>query len=72
MSTFPDTVSRAVTAAKGGSGSGRPAHHKLLLHAVLLVCAVAMALPFAWMLFSSFKPLGALSTSRKVSNPYLY
>jgi multiple sugar transport system permease protein len=60
MSAFSDTVRRAVTADKGASGSGRPAHHKLLLHAVLLVGAVAMALPFAWMLFSSFKPLGEI------------
>lgn len=60
MSAFSDTFSRAVTTAKGASGSGRPAHHKLLLHAVLLVGALAMALPFAWMLFSSFKPLGEI------------
>jgi multiple sugar transport system permease protein len=31
-----------------------------LLHAILVVGAVAMALPFAWMLFSSFKPLGEI------------
>jgi multiple sugar transport system permease protein len=29
----------------------------IILHAVLAVCAVAMALPFLWMLLSSFKPL---------------
>jgi multiple sugar transport system permease protein len=60
MSAFSDTVSRAVTTDKGASRSGQPARYKLLLHAVLLVCAVAMALPFAWMLFSSFKPLAEI------------
>ena len=60
MSAFTDTARRAVTTAKRTSGKGRPAHHNLLLHAVLLVCAIAMALPFAWMLFSSFKPLGEI------------
>jgi multiple sugar transport system permease protein len=60
MSTFSDTKRRAVATAKAPSGSGRPTHHKLLLHAILIVGAVAMALPFAWMLFSSFKPLGEI------------
>ena len=60
MSAFSNTFSRAVTTPKGASGSGRPAHHKLLLHVFLLVGALAMALPFAWMLFSSFKPLGEI------------
>jgi multiple sugar transport system permease protein len=60
MSAFPDTISRGDTTAKSPSGSRRSAHHKLLLHGVLLVGAVAMALPFAWMLFSSFKPLGEI------------
>jgi multiple sugar transport system permease protein len=60
MSAFFDTISRAITTAKAPSGSGRSAHRKLVLHAVLLVGAVAMALPFAWMLFSSFKPLGEI------------
>ncbi|MDX3224621.1 carbohydrate ABC transporter permease [Streptomyces sp. ME19-01-6] len=60
MSTFSDTISRAVRTAKGASGRGRPARHKLLLHAVLLVSAIGMALPFVWMLFSSFKPLGEI------------
>jgi multiple sugar transport system permease protein len=60
MSTFSDTISRAVRTAKPPSGSGRRAHRKLLLHAIILVGAVAMALPFAWMLFSSFKPLGEI------------
>jgi multiple sugar transport system permease protein len=59
MSTFSDTSRRAVKTAKAPSSS-RPARHKLLLHAILLVGAVAMALPFAWMLFSSFKPLGEI------------
>jgi multiple sugar transport system permease protein len=59
MSAFSDTISRTTT-AKARSGSGGPAHRKLLLHAVLLVGGVAMALPFAWMLFSSFKPLGEI------------
>jgi multiple sugar transport system permease protein len=60
MSTFSDTISHEVTTAKGASGSGRSVHHKLLLHAILLVGAIGMALPFAWMLFSSFKPLGEI------------
>jgi multiple sugar transport system permease protein len=60
MSAFADTTSRAVTNARDASGAGRPAPRKLLLHVVLLVCAVVMALPFAWMLFSSFKPLGEI------------
>jgi multiple sugar transport system permease protein len=60
MSAFSDTFGGAVTTAKSPSGSARPAHRKLLLHGVLLVGAVAMALPFAWMLFSSFKPLGEI------------
>jgi multiple sugar transport system permease protein len=60
MSAFADTTRRAVTNARDASGAGRPAPRKLLLHVVLLVCAVVMALPFAWMLFSSFKPLGEI------------
>jgi multiple sugar transport system permease protein len=60
MSAFHDTTSRGATTAGSPSGAGRPAHHKLLLHAVLLLGAIAMALPFAWMLFSSFKPLGEI------------
>jgi multiple sugar transport system permease protein len=59
MSTFSDTSRRAVKTAKAPSSS-RPARHRLLLHAILVVGAVAMALPFAWMLFSSFKPLGEI------------
>jgi len=57
MSAFSDTVSPAATTA---AGSGRPVHRKLLLHVILIAGAVVMALPFAWMLFSSFKPLGEI------------
>jgi multiple sugar transport system permease protein len=57
MSAFSDTISPAATTAPG---SGRPAHRKLLLHVILIAGAVVMALPFAWMLFSSFKPLGEI------------
>jgi len=61
MSAFSDTISRAPTSGKAPSGSGRPpVRRRLLLHAILLVGAIAMALPFAWMLFSSFKPLGEI------------
>jgi multiple sugar transport system permease protein len=60
MSAFSDTISPAVTTAPPAAGSGRPAPRKLLLHVVLLVGAVVMVLPFAWMLFSSFKPLGEI------------
>ncbi|MFI6674085.1 carbohydrate ABC transporter permease [Kribbella sp. NPDC050470] len=57
MSAFSDTTGQAVTTAKARAGR---APRTLLLHAVLLVGGVAMALPFAWMLFSSFKPLGEI------------
>lgn len=60
MSAFSDTISPAVKTTKPAAGSGRPAHRKLLLHLILLAGAVVMALPFAWMLFSSFKPLGEI------------
>jgi multiple sugar transport system permease protein len=60
MSAFSDIKRRAVTTDRRASGKGRPARNKLLLHAVLLVCGIAMALPFAWMLFSSFKPLAEI------------
>jgi multiple sugar transport system permease protein len=59
MSALTDTVTPAATTA-GSSRTRRPTRHRLLLHVVLLVGAVAMALPFAWMLFSSFKPLGEI------------
>jgi len=60
MSAFSDTISPAVKTTKPAAGSGRPAYRKLLLHLILLAGAVVMALPFAWMLFSSFKPLGEI------------
>ena len=60
MSVLSDTLARPVSTEGAPPGSGRAAHRKLLLHAVLIVGAVAMALPFAWMLFSSFKPLGEI------------
>lgn len=61
MSVLSDTLTRAVvTTAHASTKTARPVHHKLLLHALLVVFAIAMALPFAWMLFSSFKPLGEI------------
>ena len=60
MSAFSDTISPAATTTEPAGGSGRPAHRKLLLHVILIAGAVVMALPFAWMLFSSFKPLGEI------------
>jgi multiple sugar transport system permease protein len=60
MSTLTDTVSPAAPTAGSSSRFRRPTRHRLLLHVVLIVGAVAMALPFAWMLFSSFKPLGEI------------
>ena len=60
MSTLTDSISRAAMTARSSSRARRPARPRLLLHVVLLVGAVAMALPFAWMLFSSFKPLGEI------------
>jgi len=60
MSAFPDTIRSAGTTSKAPSGSARSGPRRVLLHAVLLIGAVAMALPFAWMLFSSFKPLGEI------------
>lgn len=60
MSALTDTTSPAATTAGSSSRSRRPIRPRLLLHVVLLVGAVAMALPFAWMLFSSFKPLGEI------------
>ncbi|MEW9874117.1 carbohydrate ABC transporter permease [Arthrobacter sp. HS15c] len=62
MSTSPATTTRPLTTAKGGPRSRRPVHPKLLLHAVLIIGALAMALPFAWMLFSAFKPLTEIFT----------
>jgi multiple sugar transport system permease protein len=58
MSATPDIARRAATTPK--RGPRRPALRRLPLHAVLIVGALVMALPFAWMLFSSFKPLGEI------------
>jgi multiple sugar transport system permease protein len=60
MSTSPATVTRPVTTKKIGPRSVQVVRSNLLLHAVLIIGALAMALPFAWMLFSSFKPLGEI------------
>ena len=60
MSAYSDTISPAATTTKPAAGSARLAYRKLLLHVILLAGAVVMALPFAWMLFSSFKPLGEI------------
>jgi multiple sugar transport system permease protein len=60
MSALTDTTNPAATTAGSSSRSRRPTRPRLLLHVVLLVGAVVMALPFAWMLFSSFKPLGEI------------
>jgi multiple sugar transport system permease protein len=60
MSASPETTSSTVKTAKRGPRSGRPVHHNLVLHAVLVAGALAMGLPFAWMLFSSFKPLAEI------------
>jgi multiple sugar transport system permease protein len=60
MSTTPATVTRPVTTKKSGPRSVQVVRSNLLLHAVLIIGALAMALPFAWMLFSSFKPLGEI------------
>jgi multiple sugar transport system permease protein len=60
MSTSPATVTRPVTTTKSGPRSVQVVRRNLLLHAVLIIGALAMALPFAWMLFSSFKPLGEI------------
>ncbi|WP_426303195.1 carbohydrate ABC transporter permease [Arthrobacter sp. R-11] len=60
MSTSPDTVTRSAATNKSGPRSVQVVRSNLLLHAVLIIGALAMALPFAWMLFSSFKPLGEI------------
>jgi multiple sugar transport system permease protein len=60
MSTSPATVTRSAATKKSGPRSFQVVRSNLLLHAVLIIGALAMALPFAWMLFSSFKPLGEI------------
>ncbi|MEU5546456.1 carbohydrate ABC transporter permease [Streptomyces sioyaensis] len=58
MTIFANPLTRALDAtARSDAKGNRPAPHKLLLHTVLIIGALAMALPFVWMIFSSFKPL---------------
>jgi multiple sugar transport system permease protein len=60
MSTSPATITQSAATKRSGPRSVQVIRSNLLLHAVLIIGALAMALPFAWMLFSSFKPLGEI------------
>ncbi|RZT27527.1 carbohydrate ABC transporter membrane protein 2 (CUT1 family) [Kribbella sp. VKM Ac-2569] len=59
MTTSQLDDNRAATAARPDPPSRRPRlrWQRVVLHLLLLAGAVVMALPFAWMVLSSFKPL---------------
>jgi multiple sugar transport system permease protein len=63
MTAAPEIATKAVSAVdqgavSGGGGSRRRFRWSMLpLHLLLLVFGILMAIPFVWMLLSSFKPL---------------